>query len=60
MDLPRYKLESKCVKCGHDMAYTRHWGTIGGTFSVLRRTCCRCEYEWFELPLDAPEPDGSR
>jgi hypothetical protein len=66
---PPFSTESCCPKCGHDDISTTYLG-IGQGFGYtesgygheerLRRQCRRCNYFWYEAPLDsAPAPTGA-
>jgi hypothetical protein len=45
MTLPLYGTVKECPACG----YEEPFGTSFG--ETMRRSCCRCNYEWYELPL---------
>ena len=63
-----YDEKAACEKCGHiDVSsvyreagaptLTYHEPTF--THAIIRRTCRRCFYGWFETPLDAAPTTGN-
>ena len=54
-----YNDKTPCLKCGATGAATEYedLSNVCGVpvFPKMRRTCKRCSYVWFELPLDAQD-----